>query len=200
MSHRTLLCVCSLLVTLVALDLSPVFVPPAAGSTDREPPAGVLRIRGGLVFPDRDGAPGPGWSAGGALGLALSRSVLVSVNYDHMDLDVSSSPKSVDPMTVQLELGVPYLHRVSPRAELGAGLYSMGSRGFAMIRPLLVLDREDARPSRDSQFGMNFGGGVSIPLWKRTMFDLDLRYHQTMGNSNSLVMGTVGAGLSYVLR
>ena len=200
MSHRTLLCACSLLVTLVALDLSPVFVSAAAGSTDRDLPAGVLRLRGGLVFPDHDGVPGPGWAAGGALGLVLNRNVLVSVTYDHMYLDVAGSPQSVDPMTIQLELGVPYQHRITARAEVGAGLYSMGSTGYAILRPLRVFEGERVGSSRDTPFGMNFGGGVSIPLWKRTMFDLDLRYHQTLGDSHSLVMGTVGAGLSYVLR
>ncbi len=199
MSHRTLLCVCFLLVTLVALDLSPAFVSPAAGDNDRELPVGVLRIRGGLVFPDPDYEPGPGWSAGGALGLAVGRSVLVSVNYDHLYLDVPGNPKSIDPMTIQLELGMPYRHGITPRVEVGAGVYSFRSGEFAIARSLGVFDREVARPSRDLPFGMNFGGGLSIPLWKRTMFDLDLRYHQTMG-SNSLVMGTAGAGLSYVLR
>ncbi|HEY3156947.1 MAG TPA: hypothetical protein VGK76_10060 [Candidatus Eisenbacteria bacterium] len=199
MSHRTLLCACSLLVTLVALNLSPTFVSLAAGSTDRELPVGVLRLRGGLVFPDPDGVPGPGWSAGGALGLALSRNVLVSVNYDHLYLDVAGSPQSVDPMTIQLEFGVPYQHRITPRAEVGAGLYSMGSTGYAIPRPLRVFVGEEVRSSRDVPFGMNFGGGASIRLWNRTMFDVDLRYHQTMG-SDALIMGTVGAGLSYVLR
>jgi len=198
MSHRTLLCACSLLVTLVAWNASPVFASPSAGGTDRDLPAGVLRIRGGLVFPDPDGAPGPGWSAGGALGLVLSRSVLVSLNYDHVDLDAAGSPKSVDPMTVQVELGMPYRHRITPRAEVGAGLYNLGSSGYANIRPLRVFGGEDIRQSYN-EFGMNFGGGVSVPLWGRTMFDVDLRYHQTMGGGVSLVMGTAGAGLSYVL-
>ncbi len=149
------------------------------------------------MFPDRDGEPGPGWLAGGALGFPLTPSVSLSANYDHMYLDVPGSRSSVNPLTIQIELASPYRHRVSPRAEFGAGIYDFGFRDFPVVSPLRSFEAVGTR-SREVPFGMNFGGGLSVPLWARTMFDLDLRYHQTMGN-NSLVMGTIGAGLTYRL-
>ena len=200
-SNRTSLCAVSLLVTLVALSLSPFVVSPAAGSTSTSTSSsdGFLRLRGGLVFPDRDGEPGPGWLAGGALGLPLNPSVSLSVNYDHMFLDVPDSRvQTVNPLTVQLELAAPNRHGITPRAEVGVGFYDFGTRSFVGIRPLSPLESEPVRTSREAPFGMNFGGGLSVPLLGRALFDLDLRYHQTMGSS-SLVMGTVAAGLTYRL-
>ena len=149
------------------------------------------------MFPDPDGAPGPGWSAGGAFALPLSSNVSLSLNYDHMYLDTPGTMRSVNPLTAQLELGTPYQRRISPRVGVGAGLYDIKSRNSIVINPLGGFDTIRTR-HRGIPFGMNFGGGVSIPLWARTLFDVDLRYHQTMGSS-SLVMGTVGAGLTYRL-
>src|SRR2546426_2141953 len=108
MSHRTSLCVCSLILAFLVSNLAPLLVSPAAGSTSTGSSDGFFRLRGGLVFPDRDGEPGPGWLAGGALGLALNPNVSLSVNYDHLYLDVPDEPRSVDPLTLQLEFAAPY--------------------------------------------------------------------------------------------
>src|SRR5262245_37544202 len=69
--------------SLVSLDV----VPSAVLASDQYP-ASVLRVRGGFAFPDPDHQdPGPAWSAGGALGVVLNRNVLLSLSYDHIDLD-----------------------------------------------------------------------------------------------------------------
>lgn len=190
MSHRALF-LGSVLVLLHASLVSP----PSAKANASE---GFLRLRGGLVYPDHDGQPGPGWLAGGALGVPLNPNVALSVNYDHMDLDVLGSPRTVDPVTAQLEFSTPYRHRLMPRAEVGAGIYGFGSRDFPVVSPLRSFGGQTASSSRVAPFGVNFGAGLSVPFGARMMIDLDARYHQTMG-SGSLVMGTVGAGLSYRL-
>lgn len=189
MSHRSSLFAASFLVVLL--------VTPAAASTNPKSGEGFLRLRGGIVFPDPDRDPGPGWLAGGALGLPLNQNVVLSMNYDHVDLDTPGDMRSVNPLTAQLELGAPTRGGIVPRVSLGAGFYDIKVRDRVTFVPVGGFVNEYRSP-RNVPFGMSVGGGVSIPLSARTMFDLDLRYHQTMG-FNTLVMGTVGAGISYKL-
>ena len=184
--------------SLVLLDGTP---PSALGSGYAYPPS-VLRIRGGFAFPDPDHQdPGPAWSAGGSVGVVLNRNILLSLSYDHIDLDepdASFRRRAIDPLTLEVELGLPSSHRVTPRLAAGAGAYFHDD-------PRIVYSYYPGYagpPQRShvlgSSFGMHFGGGLSIPLWRRTLMDLDFRYHQTTGNDQAVVVGTATAGLRFL--
>jgi len=171
-----------------------------ASAADDGYPAPVLRLRGGLVFPDPDYKPGPGWSAGGSIGYAVNRAVLLSLNYDHLYLDVPDTHTRtgvLDPVTLELELGRQAVHRFTPRISAGAGLYFHRDL-YPDYR--VVFFEPQRRSSLSQRFGMNFGAGGSIPVWRRTLMDFDVRYHQTVGQgSGSMVIGTASAGLRFLL-
>jgi hypothetical protein len=160
----------------------------------------VLRLRGGLVFPDPDYQPGPGWSAGGAIGVALNRQVLLSVTYDHLYLDspeTATRRGTLDPVTLEVELGRQGDHHFTPRVSSGMGMY-FHRKDYPNFR---AVEFEPTRRSSLGQwFGMNFGAGVSVPITKRTLIDFDARYHQTVGQgSGSWVIGTASVGLRFLL-
>jgi len=126
----------------------------------------------------------------------LNREVLLSLSYDHLALNQrlwSSGRRSLDPVTVELELGRPTEHRAALRLAAGAGLY-FHRDSFIEYLPYYTQQHN----SLGSTFGMHFGGGFSIPLWKRTLMDLDYRYHQTVGRENALVISTISAGLRFL--
>jgi hypothetical protein len=187
------------LAAILALSLlsSGVSPSPAFASGDHHP-GSVLRLRGGYAFPDPDLDPGPGWSAGGAVGVVLNRSVLLSLSYDHIDLDKPDnnlSRRAIDPVTVEVELLVFPLQGITPRLAAGAGPYFHDQSRF-------VYPYYGASPQRvhslEASFGMHFGGGFSIPITNRTMVDLDFRYHQTVGREQALVVSTAGVGLRFL--
>jgi len=182
-------------VMLVGLGSSPQ---PASASGHMYP-GPVLRLRGGLLYPDQDYEPGPGWSAGGAIGFALNRDVLLSLNYDHLDLgypDPSGRKATLDPVELEMELGGQDGRHVTPRAAFGAGLYFQREK-YPDFHPL--LSEPQRRGSLGQTFGLHFGAGLSVPLSKRTLMDFDLRYHQTAGHDGGVVIGTATAGLRFLL-
>ena len=164
-------------------------------------PASVLRLRGGIAFPDPDHHdPGAAWSAGGAAGVVLNRNILLSLCYDHIDLDDPSSgfrSPAVDPLTVEVELGRPMAHGVTPRIAAGGGPYFQRNRHFAYYAPT-GSSLVSGGPFSSASFGMHFGAGVSFPLTKRTMMDFDFRYHQTVGRERALVVGNTTVGLRFL--
>jgi hypothetical protein len=180
------------LTAILSLDTSP------ASATSGDVPASVLRLRGGVTFPSQ--GINSGWLAGGAIGIVMNRDVLLSVCYDHLDLAVpkgSVGRKSVDPVTFELELGREGEHRLAPRIAAGAGFYF-----HRMIYPAVIFSGAEYQRHRSlvAVFGMHFGVGLSIPLWKGTLMDLDYRYHQTVsgGGDGGDEVGAVSAGLRFL--
>jgi opacity protein-like surface antigen len=163
-------------------------------------PASVLRLRGGIAFPDPDHHdPGAAWSAGGAAGVVLNRNILLSLCYDHIDLDDPGAgfrSPAVDPVTLEIELGRPMAHGITPRIAAGGGPYFRRHR----FQPSYALDAGSQTRSSlgAANFGMHFGAGVSLPLTKRTMMDFDFRYHQTVGREQALVVGNTTVGLRFL--
>ncbi len=161
-------------------------------------PGPVLRLRGGILSPDQDYDPGLGWCAGGGIGLAPNRDVLLSLTYDHLYLgyrDTSGRNAALDPVELEMELGRQGGHHVTPRVAAGAGVYFRRVI-YPDLRPL--FSEPQRRGSLGRAFGMHFGAGVSIPLSKRTSMDFDVRYHQTAGQ-DGVVIGTATAGLRFLL-
>ena len=183
---------------LISLDVTP---PDSFASGQAYPPS-VLRIRGGFAFPDPDHQdPGPAWSAGGSVGVVLNRNILLSLSYDHIDLDEPDGTfrrRAIDPLTLEMELGLPTAHRITPRLAAGAGPYFHDDpRIVYSYYPGYAGPPQRSNVLRTS-FGMHFGGGLSIPLAHRTMVDLDFRYHQTTGGDQALVVGTATVGLRFL--
>jgi opacity protein-like surface antigen len=164
----------------------------------------ILRLRGGTVYSDPDRGGGQAWLAGGGVGVGVTRDCIVSANFDHLSGDLPGA-RQLEPMTIQLELGRPFQHRVAPRLEVGAGVYlnspvNISYRIPVAPVPLASQASETVRYGRtDAPFGMNMGGGVSFLLSSSVMFDLGARYHQTMGSANVLILTTVTAGLTFAL-
>jgi hypothetical protein len=130
--------------------------------------------------------------------VVVSRSVLLSLSYDHIDLDEPDnnlSRRAIDPLTVEVELRVLPSQGITPRLAAGAGPYFHDQSRF-------VSHYYAASPQRvhslEASFGMHFGGGFSIPITNRTMLDLDFRYHQTVGREQPLVVSTAGVGLRFL--
>ncbi len=177
--------------TILSLDTS------AASATSYGVPASVLRFRGGVTFASQ--GINSGWLAGGAIGVVVNRDVLLSVSYDHLDLALpkgSLERRALNPVTFELELGREGEHRLAPRIAAGAGMYF-----HRQIYPnLLSVDVERMRHgSLVAVFGMHFGAGLSIPLWKGTLMDLDYRYHQTVsGGDGGDEVGAASAGLRFL--
>lgn len=167
----------------------------------------VLRVRGGFVHdPDHD--PGSGWSAGGAVGYSLGRSVLLTLNYDHIHMS-SKAPAmgTIRPVTAQVELGMPWKRGIRPRLGVGAGVYLRNSVENSGLRALIGLSSSgNARDAfvyppiyvhgSSRPFGMNVGGGLSAPLSGNTLLDLDIRFHQMTDRSSAV--GIAGLGISYM--
>ncbi|TMQ49221.1 MAG: hypothetical protein E6K71_05215 [Candidatus Eisenbacteria bacterium] len=157
----------------------------------------VFRIRGALVPHDLAGTVGPGWLVGGAAGVGISRWVMLTANFDHVALR-DRNARSVEPWTLQLEMGAPFQRHVMPRFEVGAGLYRRTEKPW--IFPT------SSNPRDETLFGFNYGLGLSAPIATRVMADLNLRYHQTLDRdvggtrSHSLKLSYVAFGLTYGLR
>ncbi len=147
---------------LISLDVTP---PDSFASGQAYPPS-VLRIRGGFAFPDPDHQdPGPAWSAGGSVGVVLNRNILLSLSYDHIDLDEPDGTfrrRAIDPLTLEMELGLPTAHRITPRLAAGAGPYFHDDpRMVYSYYPGYAGPPQRSNVLRTS-FGMHFGGGIWI--------------------------------------
>jgi hypothetical protein len=170
----------------------------------------IFRIRGALVPDGLAGSVGPGWMLGGGAGLGLSRFLLLSVNIDRFKIH-DRYARSVEPWTVQLEVGTPFQRRVKPRFEVGAGLYRRIERTRFIAGPPTILGPfpfgERSQYVKDETLlGFNYGLGISAPVAKRIMAELGLHYHETLNRgitgtrSHSLVLSYVGFGMTYGLR
>jgi hypothetical protein len=134
--------------------------------------------------------------------------VLFSIAYDHLRIAPSSGyPRTtVDPVTLELELGHPAEWRFTSRLAVGMGIYFRQEPRPPVFAPAPVPVSGaqpvlfETRVPAGQRFGTNFGAGLSIPLWKNTMMDLDARYHQTVGAADaSVVVATVTAGLRFLI-
>jgi len=187
--------------------LALLFLLPLPATAADEHPGSILRVRGGFVHdPDHD--PGSGWSAGGAVGHFVGRSVLLTLNYDHIHMS-SKAPtmNTIRPITAQVELGMPWKRGIRPRLGFGAGVYFREKVGPSNLRTFTALSTagnpQDAfvyptEYMRDSSqpFGLNVGGGASAPLTGNTLLDLDIRFHQVTNRSS--ILGIFGLGISYM--
>jgi opacity protein-like surface antigen len=182
-----------------ALVLSAVLsfdTPTVSAHTSDGYPASVLRFRGGAAFPDPPGDANTGWCAGGSIGMVVNRDILVSLGYDRIAMDrrdFGSGQTSMNPVTVELELGMPTRHHFTPRLTVGMGPYFHTDTYF-----IYRFDGQQRVQTLNDSFGMHFGVGLSVPLWKRTMMDVDYRYHQTTGGADALVAGTATVGLRFL--
>ena len=171
----------------------------------------VFRIRGAFVPDNLAGTPAPGWMAGGGVGFGIQRVLVLAVNFDHYELD-DRYLRSVEPWTVQLEVGKPFQRRIKPWFGVGTGVYRRIERPwFNIARPANVLGPvpfgdPGQYVKREALLGFNYGFGIWIPLRNRVMADLGLRYHKTLDRdldgtrSHSLTLSAVGVGVTYGLR
>jgi len=124
---------------------------------------------------------------------------LVSLSYDHIAMGetmFSGDRPSVSPVTLDLELGMPTEHHITPRIAAGVGPYFHDNVTYAYTGP--YGGPPQRLHSLTSTLGAHFGVGLSIPAWKRTLVDVDYRYHQGSGDDNFAV-GTLSAGLRYLV-
>jgi len=131
------------------------------------------------------------------VGIVVNRNILISLCYDHIDLeesDLYSRRQGVDPLTVDIEVGRPGRSRFTPRITAGAGPYFQDDKNVYYIYP----GSTRTQTMTSAAFGMHFGAGVSVPLTKRMMIDLDYRYHQTVGKLDALVIGSATVGLRFL--
>jgi len=174
----------------------------AAGST-------VFRLRGSFVPDSFAGGSGPGWSVGGGAGWRLNSSMLLTANYDRVDLS-DRQDRLIQPLTLQLETRFQPSRRVTPHLMLGAGVYRREEWPQIQEVPVQVpgsLPFGESNPSRsrESLFGFTYGLGVSAPVSKAVSMDVGISYHQTLDRdlqgtrSHSTVLSTLGAGLTYSL-
>ena len=133
---------------------------------------------------------------GGAVGHFVGRKLLFTLNYDHIHM-TSRAPtmSTVRPVTAQVELGMPWKRGIRPRLGLGAGVYLRNGVQNSGLRVFTVIPVEYMRTS-SQPFGLNVGGGLSAPLSKNTLLDLDIRFHQISDLSS--IMGIAGLGISYM--
>lgn len=126
--------------------------------------------------------------------MGVTQNFLILANYDHIYIDQGGGDHlTLDPVTIQLELGRPFQGRVAPRLEIGGGVYIRSREPLPYFYYPFI--QEYGRRT-DSPFGMNMGGGISFLLSERVMLDLGARYHQTMGSRDTWIFTTVTAGLT----
>ncbi len=145
--------------------------------------------------------------AGGSLGVGLNRGMLLAMDVSHAEPN-HEIPRSIYSWTLQLEVGAPFRHRISPRFEAGAGVYRTSGM------PAIALDF-DPVPSQEgtttpifriTQFGFNVGLGLSLQVANHVLLDVGGRQHRTLHRelngdvAGVLSMTTVGAGLTYALQ
>jgi len=158
----------------------------------------VARIRDGALYWD-PGGNGPGWAAGGSVGFGLARNVLLSFNYDHMvpDDPENSPQRSMDPLTVQIEVGTPFQRLITPTMQMGTGVYVQ--RHTELVTTGSGASHFVSGP-RESHLGLNVGSGVTISFTQRVALDLLVRYYQAgLRVEPYFRMTTISAGLTYAL-
>jgi opacity protein-like surface antigen len=177
----------------------------ASATSDGAQGRAILRLHGGTVYADPDPGTGPGWLAGGAVGMGIARNVVVTANYDHFHVDQGDGQRvDIDPVTVQLEIAKPFQRWISPRLEVGGGVYVRSRPPNPVVFPTGPVPLEPGGSSAfqeygrrtDSPFGINMGGGLSFLLSRNVMLDLGARYHQLTGRRDTSVFTTVSAGLT----
>ena len=121
--------------------------------------------------------------------------MLISLSYDHIAMHQAygfRQVESLSPVTLELEVGKPLAHRITPRVGAGAGPYFHDVSSY-----VYQYDGVARVHSLEGAFGMHFDLGLSVPLWKHALMDFDYRYHQTVGD-RTYVVGTATAGLRFV--
>ena len=157
---------------------------------------GVFRLQGGTLFRDNGYSQGDGWVAGGAFGFGVTRDLLVMAAVEHIDVNISQPYReSFQPVTLQFQLGAPFQHRISPRVDLGGGLYlRTRDRVFYGTYPYPYIT-----PRTTAPFGLNFGGGLSFLLARTVMLDVGVRRHESFDPNESWGMTTATAGMTFAL-
>ena len=154
---------------------------------------GILRLQGGTLFRDRGYTDGNGWLAGGSLGVGVTRDVLVLASIEHIGVQrFRPYSESFQPVTLQIEMGAPFQHRITPRVGVGAGMYLRTRNGPTYV-DIHGLARNTA------PFGMNFGGGLSFLLGKTVALDVSVRRHESFDSNEGFGMTSAGAGLTFAL-
>ena len=155
---------------------------------------GIFRMQGGTIFRDRGYSDGAGWLAGGSLGAGVTRDFLVMASIEHIGVQKSQPYReSFQPVTLQLEMGAPFQHRVTPRVGLGAGVYLRTRNGAYPYTDIHGL------PTTTAPFGMNFGGGLSFLVARTVTLDVVVRRHESFKSNESWGMTSAGAGLTFAL-
>ena len=158
---------------------------------------GIFRLQGGTLFRDRGYTDGDGWVAGGALGFGVTRDLLVMASMEHIEVDISQPYReSFQPVTLQLQMGAPFQHRITPRVDLGAGIY-LRARDHFQSYPYYYDPHGLGLTT--APFGMNFGGGLSFLVGRTVMLDVGVRRHESFDRNESFGMTTAMAGMTFAL-
>ena len=154
----------------------------------------VFRLEGGTLF--RGGnTDGAGWLAGGAVGFGVARDLLVIASIEHIAVRISDPyTESFQPMTIQLEMGAPFQHRITPRVDVGAGIYLRARDHFA---PSYYYYDPHGLGLSTAPFGMTFGAGLSFLVAPTVMLDVGVRRHESFDSNESWGMTSAGAGLTF---
>jgi len=188
--NRPLVAILALILALCVLSGSNAFAKPLPdGARGR----GILRLQGGTLFRDRGYTDGNGWLAGGSLGVGVTRDVLVLASIEHIDVRrFQPNSESFQPVTLQIEMGAPFQHRITPRVDVGAGAYLRTRNGPSYVNI-------HGLPTNTAPFGMNFGGGLSFLVTRTFTLDVSVRRHESFNSHEDFGMTSAGAGLTFAL-
>jgi hypothetical protein len=159
----------------------------------------IFRIHGGTTYSDPQSGSGPGWLAGGAVGLGVARDVYLLFGFDHLAVRRRGlRHDDIGAVTAQFELSKPFQGWIEPRLNMGAGVYVRSiDPGYYTYSSFEYIH---GLPYTDAPFGINIGGGASVRLSKTVLFDLDGRYHQTTGiESTKSLLTSITAGLTFAI-
>jgi len=91
-----------------------------------------------------------------------------------------------------LRLIVPQRHRVRPFVEFGAGLARERNADV-----LFTVPQRTVYSSRLNRL-VSVGGGISMPVSKRILFDVGYRWHQLLLDASTSNLSTLGASVGVV--
>jgi len=150
---------------------------------------------------------GTGWMAGGGLGVGLNRAMLLAMDLSHAEPN-HEIQRHISFWTLQLEVGAPFQHRISPRLGAGVGVYrTKGMQSYTLDFDPSPLQEGASPPTfKITQFGFSAGLGLSLQVTNHILLDFEAREHRTLRRELNgdiggvLDMTTAGGGLTYVLR